>query len=184
MSSERARKITRPATIVRQPLLQFNFDEHWEEIKPHLNSESVTFALEIGMKLLNPEREFGDPPWLEGGVPIDGPEGEPGELSFYQPRGRCHWIAPFAWAIGKKLYPDLLWSFLTSQSHTVAVGLVDGEMKVVMDILNFDCMTAEESIELVMLNGGDELVLNIRDLFVRGGISEEAQALPSGFCDG
>ena len=184
MSSERAKKETRPTAIVGQPLLQFDFDEHWDEIKPHLNSKSVSFALELGMKLLNPERKVGDPPWLEGGVPIDGQEGKPGELSFYQPWGRCHWIAPFAWAIGKKLYPDLLWGFLTSQSHTVAVGLVDGEMKVVMDILNFDRMTAEESIELVMLNGGDELVLNIGDLFVKGGISEEAQALLSGFCDG
>lgn len=183
MSSKCAKRTTRLTKSLRQPPLQFNFKEHWEEIKPHLNSKSVFFALEVGMKILNPKREIGEPPWLEGGVG-DGQEGVPGELSFYQPLGRCHWIAPFAWAIGKKLYPDLLWGFLTSQSHTVAVGLVDGEMKVVMDILNFDRMTAEESIELVMLNGGDELVLNIGDLFVKGGISEEAQALLSGFCDG
>jgi hypothetical protein len=184
MSSKRAKKKPRPTVIVRQPLLQFDFEEHWEEIKPHLNSKSVSFALELGLKLLNPERQVGDPPWLEGRWEIDGQEPEPGELSYYQPWGRCHWMAPFAWAIGRKLYPDLQWGFLTSQSHTVAVGLVDGEIKIVMDILNFDRMTAEESIECVMLKGGEELVFNIGDVFVKGGISEEAQALLSGFCDG
>ena len=183
MSSERAKKNTRPTTIVRQPLLQFNFREHWEEIKPHLNSKSVFFALEVGMKTLNPKREIGDPPWLEGGV-CDEPDGVPGELSFYQPRNRCHWIAPFAWAIGKKLYPDLRWGFLTSQSHTVAVGFADDEMEIVMDILNFEWMTADESIEIVMLGAEEKLVWNMGDLFVKGGISEEAQALLSGFCDG
>ena len=128
---------------------QFNFARHWRNIEPHLEDRAVVIPLECGLKALNEDREWGDPPWLEGRGPLNGQRAYLGKLSYYQPWGRCHHIAPFAWAIGRILFPDLEWGFLTSEFHSVAVGLEGGDIEIVMDILNFKRMTAEESIDFV-----------------------------------
>lgn len=71
-----------------------------------------------------------------------------GKLSWYRPWGMCHWIAYFSMSIGVLNYPDLDWRFLAGDLHTVPVGYEGGNPKVVMDILLFDRMTAQESIAL------------------------------------
>jgi hypothetical protein len=44
-------------------------------------------------------------------------------------------------------FPDLDWRFMSGDLHTIPVGVgPDGQPRVVMDILLFDSMTAEESI--------------------------------------
>ena len=98
------------------------------------------------MSMLDPEWKRGDAPWELGRGPYNGQRARKGCLSWYQPWGRCHWIAFFAMAIGVKNYPDLDWGFVSGDVHTVAVGNRGGEPHVVMDILNFARMTAEESI--------------------------------------
>ena len=70
------------------------------------------------------------------------------KLSWYQPWGRCHWISFFLCAIGVLNYAELDWHFISGHCHTVPVGSWNGEHRVVMDILNFKCMTAKESINL------------------------------------
>lgn len=75
----------------------------------------------------------------------------PGKLSWYQPFGRCHFIAFFSMAIGVLNYPSLEWRFISGDLHTVPVGFDDDKNpRVVMDILLFDMNTAEESIAFAM----------------------------------
>ena len=131
---------------------RFNFSRRWRtQIAPLLDDPDVIALLTFGMKLLTPDYEEGDPPHLFGR-----PEGQrprEGCLSWYQPRGRCHYIAPFCWAIGRKLYSDLNWGFVSGKFHTVVVGY-DGdwrEPKWLMDILLFQTKTPEESLELVKM---------------------------------
>jgi hypothetical protein len=72
-----------------------------------------------------------------------------GKLSWYQPVGRCHWIAFFSCAVGAVVYPHLRWDIVTGDLHTVAVGYdAAGDAAVVMDILLFDRISAEESLRL------------------------------------
>ena len=128
---------------------QFNWSRMWPKVEPHLADPKVQSALDDGMSRLASWWKSGDPPWEEGRGPMNGQRAIRGKLSWHQPWGRCHWIAPFAWAIGKKLYPELKWCFLTSDIHTVAVGIKDKEIVIVMDILNFKGQSAEKSIEQV-----------------------------------
>jgi hypothetical protein len=44
------------------------------------------------------------------------------------------------------IYSELDWQIISGHCHTVPVGSSNGEHRVVMDILNFKSMTAEESI--------------------------------------
>lgn len=128
---------------------QFNWRRKWPKVEPHLNDPEVQDALDNGLRRRDKHWESGDPPWLVGRGRMNGQRTIRGKLSWYQPYGRCHWIAPFTWAIGKKLYPDLRWGFLTSERHTVAVGLKGEEIKIVMDILAYHFDSAEKSIERV-----------------------------------
>ncbi len=53
--------------------------------------------------------------------------------------------------IGVISYPELQWKFVSGRLHTVPVGYDQaGIPQVVMDILLFDSMTAEESIEFAI----------------------------------
>jgi len=107
----------------------------------------VQAALDIGMLMLTQTWKRGDPPCLYGGM--DGRRVVDGKLSWYQPLGRCHWIAFFSMAIGVLNYPDLDWRFVSGDLHTVPVGFdANGNPKVVMDILMFDRMSADESLAL------------------------------------
>ena len=128
---------------------QLNFSRLWPRITPWLNLPDVQDALMFGLFCDNPKYRPGDPPWLEGRGPINGQRARPGKLSWFQPWGRCHSIAPFAWAVSQKLHPDLRWGFLSSEWHTVAVGLDGGEIKIVADILLFKQKSAEQSVEFV-----------------------------------
>jgi hypothetical protein len=55
-------------------------------------------------------------------------------------------------AIGVINYPELEWKFVSGRCHTVPVGYDEnGQARVVMDILLFEDMTAEESIRFALL---------------------------------
>lgn len=126
--------------------VQFNWRRHWKKkVELHLQEEVVQAALDLGMMLYDPSWKRGHPPHLYGG--IDGRRIVQGKLSWYQPIGRCHWIAFFSMAIGVLNYPNLDWRFVSGELHTVPVGYDhDGHPKIVMDILLFDHKSAEESI--------------------------------------
>jgi hypothetical protein len=128
-----------------------NFARQWPRIEPLLNDREIKFALHFGLFIQNPENyRAGDPPWLEGRGPLNGQRARQGKLSWYQPWGRCHAIAPFAWAVAKRLYPRHRWGFLSSERHTIAVGLnAHDEIKMVADILLFKSHNAEQSIAFV-----------------------------------
>ena len=129
---------------------QINFSRQWRRIEPLLNDRDIKLALNFGLFCQNPKYRCGDPPWLEGRGLVNGQRVRTGKLSWYQPWGRCHAIAPFAWAVSKRLYPEWTWAFLTSEWHTVAVGLnVQDEIRMVADILLFKGRTAEQSLALV-----------------------------------
>jgi hypothetical protein len=52
-------------------------------------------------------------------------------------------------AIGAANHPDLTWRFVSGGYHTIPVGYdKDGKPRVVMDILLFDQITAQQSITL------------------------------------
>ncbi len=133
-----------------KPPIQFNWRRHWsKKVAHYLHHPLVQGSLDLGMTLLDTSWQHGDPPYLFGA--IGGNRVVEGKLSWYQPLNRCHWIAFFSMAIGVLNYPDLDWRFVSTDLHTVPVGYgPDGEPKVVMDILLFEGMTAEESIALAM----------------------------------
>ncbi len=101
------------------------------------------------MSLLGDGYKFGDPPYIHGAIGFN--TVRKGCLSWYQPLARCHYIAPFARAIGMELYPKLKWGFATGDFHTVAIGFEDDikNPEVVFDILLFKQYTAEKSLEFV-----------------------------------
>lgn len=128
-------------------VIQFNWRRYWKKkVVPHLQDERVQAALDSGMSLYDPTWKRGDAPWEYGAA--NGCEGVEGKLSWYQPAGRCHFIAPFSLVIGQINYPDLSWKIVSSNRHSVAVGFApDGTPRVVMDILNFAWLSAEQSLE-------------------------------------
>lgn len=146
-------------------IIQFDWRTHWKtKVKPHLKKEAVQVSLDLGMGLFEPRWERGDPPYILGG--IDGRRVVKGDLSWYQPLHRCHYISFFSMAIGVINYPELQWKMLHGDHHTVPVGYgADGAPRVVMDILLFHSMTAEESIAYATRTSGepdDELALAFR----------------------
>lgn len=135
---------------------QFDFARNWRRrISPLLGNPDVVRSLTTGMLLQGDGYEPGNPPWLHGRGPINGQRVKEGCLSWYQPWGCCHYIAPFGRAIGKELYPDLQWGFITSDAHTVAIGYDDQweQPEWVMDILLFRKNTAEESLHFAKSHG-------------------------------
>lgn len=133
-------------------IVQFDWRQHWRKrVEPHLHLPLVRASVEIGMKLLEPSWTWDEGPHSVGRGMLNGQRVTKNKLSWYQPWGRCHWISFFACAIGVINYPELDWQFISGHCHTVPVGSRNGENKVVMDILNFKTMTAEESIALARL---------------------------------
>lgn len=136
-------------------MIQFNWKLHWNTlVVPHLHDPEVEEALVWGLNRYYGQFHLAydpkDGPHSIGRGRLNGQKVEgPGTLSWYQPWGRCHHIAPFVWAVAKKMYPDFDWKFLTSDLHTVVVGLKDGNTEIVMDILYFEHHTAPESIASV-----------------------------------
>ena len=134
------------------PPKQFDFALYWNSrIVPLLDDKEVTFSLHFGLNIYDEDYESSDPPWILGLGREYGQRAEQRTLPWYQPEGLPHFIAPFCWALGKKLYPDLKWAFFTSDEHSVVVGLSnDGDrLEWVMDILNFSDLSAEESLAAV-----------------------------------
>jgi hypothetical protein len=130
---------------------QFNFARHWNtKIAPCLDDPDVVLALTLGMKLCDTNYRAGDPPWLCGRGPMNGQRATKGCLSWYQPWGRCHHIAPFCWALGQRLFPELSWGFISNDLHTAVVGWSSDceQPKWVMDILFFRKKSAQASLEL------------------------------------
>jgi hypothetical protein len=148
LSNRPGKKKANPKTV------QFNWRRHWSnKVAPHLQKELVQVALDVGMMLLDSTWRRGDAPFLLGSIPLERTRIVKGKLSWYRPFNRCHWIAFFSMAIGVLNYPNLDWRFVSGDRHTVPVGYdADGNSKVVMDILLFDSMTAEESITFASRN--------------------------------
>lgn len=137
-------------------LIQFNWRRHWRrKVEPHLNKDMVQRCLDFGMRLLDPTWKRGNAPYLLGGIGFR--RIIKGKLSWYQPLGRCHWISFFSMAIGAINYPDLRWKMMSGDLHTVPVGYdKSDDARVVMDILLFDSMTAEQSIAYAQKVLGEE----------------------------
>lgn len=138
---------------------QFDFRTNWPDIRRHLANPIVALWTTFGMKLENPGWTPEDGPFSVGRGPINGrPDPQPDTVEWYQPIGRCHSIAPFAWAVGRLLLPHLRWGFYTSDWHTVAVGCTPGTAtpEVVMDILLFETFTAGQSLRWVDSHPGDK----------------------------
>ncbi len=127
-------------------IVQFDWRRHWKrKVEPHLRNPRVQACLDFGMRLLDRGWKRGDAPWRLGAV---GPGRiVKGKLSWYRPLNRCHHISLFAMAIGVLNYPELNWRMLSGDLHSAPVGFgADGAACIVMDILLFDVMTAEQSI--------------------------------------
>jgi hypothetical protein len=126
---------------------QFDFARRWKkELAPHLDDPNARWSLQLGLTFDRDYRE-GDAPWMIGRLG-SGPVPKEGALSWYQPEGRAHRIAPFCWALARTAYPELEWGFVSGDRHTVIVGhRGDPDHPVwVMDILLFRDQTAEESL--------------------------------------
>ncbi len=154
---------------------QFNFARYWaSHVAPHLLDDDVQDALNQDMQdyFMMLRARFGandfcvwkpgDPPYDIGRGPLNGQRVYPYKLSWYQPWGRCHWIVSFSRALGTKIFPHLRWGVMTSDRHSIALGVspwtgtgrkVLGddtqayEARVVMDILLFKTCTAVESLD-------------------------------------
>lgn len=142
---EAATKACKP--VKKDKITQFDWSRNWKnKVEPHLDKPLVRFSVELGMKTYDRTWTWEDGPHAVGRGKWNGQRVVPGKLSWYQPWGRCHWIAFFSCAIGVLNYPELDWHFISGHCHTVPVGSWNGENWVVMDILNFKMMDAEESI--------------------------------------
>jgi hypothetical protein len=143
---------------------QFNWSRHWTtRVKPHLDDPRVKVTITMGMRLYDKNWQEEDGPHSIGRGSLNGQRVRRGALSWYQPWGRCHWIAFFACVIGALNYPHLDWRIYAGRTHTIAVGEDHGQPAIVMDILHFTFMTAEESVALTSDkepngDGGWELV--------------------------
>lgn len=141
----------KPANIETKPI-QFDWKKEWnKKVKPHLENPLVQFALDWGMRMYTPAWKRGDAPYLYGGIADSSREPRKGTLRWYQPIGRCHYIAFFSMAIGVINYPELNWKFVIGKQHTVPVGYDEnGQPRVVMDILLFDEYSAAESVDFAL----------------------------------
>lgn len=147
-------------------MIQFNWSRRWGEVEPHLKDKEVRFWTTFGCRLLDKDWTEEDGPHWVGRGSINGQRVYKGKLSWYQPWGRCHWIAPFSWAIGKKLYPQLNWGFYTSDRHTIAVGFDGLAPEICMDILLFKTNDASDS--LCLVGHPRQKVMNPFELFAGG----------------
>jgi len=121
-------------------ILQFDWRLNWtNKVAPHLEDLFVRMTLEDGMQMLSR--------WQRGEPPYDCYQAPKGSILWYQPRAHFHFVTFFSMTIGALNYPKLDWRFLSGDRHAVPVGYgADGMPRIVMDILLFDSLTAEESI--------------------------------------
>src|SRR5262249_2122005 len=109
-------------------ITQFNWRRSWRKrVEPHLEQPLVRKSVDIGMTMYDMSWTENDGPHSIGDGRRLGQRVVKGELSWYQPWGRCHWISFFACAIGVLNYPELDWHFISGDCHTVPVGSWNGE---------------------------------------------------------
>jgi hypothetical protein len=160
---------------------QFNFQKHWHQVVPLLDTEEVQLALkDFWLHIqadgyVHDRDHMPDPslPVYYGNMPIGGWDASltKEDLDAYRPHGRCHAIATFSEAIGALLFPELTWVVIAGQFHSVAVGCTDEDSEpdykifldddywltpqIVMDILlsdeNDGGFSAEESLSFALL---------------------------------
>lgn len=151
---------------MRNRITQFDWSRHWsKKVVQYLQDKAVRRALCSGLKRYDSNYKDGVPPFILGSIPCDERRVIEGRVSWYQPYGRCHYIAPFARAIGEKLYPQYRWGFLTSEKHTIAIGMDGQEIRIVMDILLFRQYSAEDSISFVKEDASWKMCFTIKELF-------------------
>ena len=141
---------------IRKPK-QFNFERNWEKkIAPLLDDPDVVQALDLGLRFYQSEFYEEAPANLRG-YPLS-PERRAARESlwWYQSWENSHWLAPFCWALGKKLYPQLKWGFASSSFHTVAIGWSEDWEKPerVLDILEFQSWSGQYSLDVVKEEDG------------------------------
>jgi hypothetical protein len=131
-------------------IMQFNWRKHWKtEVVFLLNHPLVKKSLELEMVGYDRSWKPGMPPHIIGRIGARSPRR--GDVSWYQPMGRCHHSAFFSMAIRVLLYPRLTWRFVGSNRHTVPVGFdKNGRPRIVMDILLFDMQSANKSRRVAM----------------------------------
>jgi hypothetical protein len=138
---------TMSSAIPSPKIIQFDWSRRWKKcVEPHLKTPLVRASIEMGMRLYDRDWLWEHGPHAIGRGQWNGQKVRNHKLSWYQPWGRCHWISFFGCAIGVLNYPELDWQFISGHCHTVAAGSGDGKCRVVMDILNFKMMPAEQSI--------------------------------------
>jgi hypothetical protein len=148
--TERPDPLPESVSITTSKTKQFNFARHWKnKIVRYLDDPGVAKALTLGLKLYDIGYKEGDAPWLCGRGQWNGQRVREGCLSWYQPWGRCHHIAPFCWALGMKVFPHLKWGFVSGELHTVVIGWSNDpeHPEWVMDILLFREKSAQESLD-------------------------------------
>lgn len=75
---------------------------------------------------------------------------KPDSLEWYQLHNAGHYLAPWQRALGRRIFPELVWKIMTGDFHSTAYGTdKDGEIKIIFDILSFEIegWTATEIIE-------------------------------------
>jgi hypothetical protein len=65
-------------------------------------------------------------------------EPQPGTYQWYQAFGRCHWMADWCAALGTLVYPRLQWCAYFGEKHSTAVGLDEGRLAMIFDVLWFE----------------------------------------------
>jgi hypothetical protein len=61
-----------------------------------------------------------------------------GTYHWYQAFGLCHWMANWGAALGTLVYPQLEWCKYSGQKHSTAIGLDNGRLAMIFDILWFE----------------------------------------------
>lgn len=146
----------------------FNFRRYWtKKVKPILFEKDIQSILHYAMLRIEESRNIecqesglGDNCWTgywnKHKIPYKmGGDGywesrrtpQPHNVDWYRPIHYCWAIAPFCLILGRKIYPELKWKILSSKRHSVAVGFKNNQPYMVFDILNFDCMSAEQILD-------------------------------------
>lgn len=130
----------------------FDFKRHWaKKVKPHLQDPQVQGLLNYGMQNWVCQRnieliqmgsshrwswEPGDCPYrLSGDLALHPRWPRDGSYRWYQPFGKCHWIAPFLLGLAKKIYPKDSWYIQRGYFHTTVTNT---NKTIVFDILLFE----------------------------------------------
>jgi hypothetical protein len=77
---------------------------------------------------------------------------QPDTFEFYQLQGGCHFLAQWLTALGRGVFPDLVWKTLKGPRHSLACGTdKDGNIRILFDILQFQRMSAQQILKFASL---------------------------------